>query len=80
MSDEPGWLFKVRRYGGPWESVMARGHRSEMEAKAAEWNTNYQTDTGWAEPWVAEKFDWPDLTEYRDWLDLEHGDNERDND
>jgi hypothetical protein len=67
------WAFKVRRYVpigvGYAESVISRGSKEHCEQMAEEWNTNYQTDTGWAEPWVQEKFEWPDLTKYRHLLD-----------
>jgi hypothetical protein len=67
------WVFKVRRYVpfgvGYAESVMTRGTKEDCEWMAEQWNTNYQTDTGWAEPWVEEKFDWPDWTKYSDLLD-----------
>lgn len=60
------FLTKVRRYSpadypGIAESVLAfYDTEEEAQAHADRWNTDYQTDTAYAEPFDETKLDWPD--------------------
>jgi hypothetical protein len=48
---EMKYLAKVRRYGGGETVIAWCVGREYAEAKADEWNTNYQTDTAYVEPY-----------------------------
>lgn len=59
------YLTKVRRYspsnGLQTESVLSfYDTEEEAQRHADRWNRDYQTDTAYAEPFDADKLDWPD--------------------
>jgi len=59
------WLAKLKRYGlGSAESVLSH-HSTKEEAQAVvdDWNTDYQTDTAYVEPYDKAKLDWPDISD-----------------
>jgi hypothetical protein len=59
------YLTKVRRYSPSIdhqaESVLnSYDTAEEAQQHADQWNTEYQTDTAYVEPYDAAKMDWPD--------------------